>query len=55
MNPGDIASLLIAITELAKIGAVLVEEDREPTEDERLRIKNAVSRANSLWERAGGA
>ena len=48
-----IAEMLIALTEIAKISALLVLEDREPTEEEKNRVKAAVGRANDLWEAAG--
>lgn len=53
MTAVAIAEMLIALTEVAKISALLVVEDREPTEEEKERVRRAVVRANSLWEAAG--
>lgn len=53
MTAVAIAEILIAVTEIAKISALLVVEDREPTEEEKQRVRSAVGRANSLWEAAG--
>ncbi len=53
MTAASIAEILIALAELARISALLFMEDREPTEEEKARVKAAVTRANDLWEAAG--
>ena len=47
----SIAQILILITELSKI-ALILGEDREPTEAEKARVKEAVARANRLFDEA---
>lgn len=53
MTAAIIAETLIAIIEIAKISALLLSEDREPTEEEKQMVRNSVKRANDLWENAG--
>ena len=52
MTAAVIAEMLVAAIEIAKISALLLSQDREPTEAEKQMVKDAVNRANALWEAA---
>lgn len=53
MTAAAIAEMLIAAIELARLSALLLSEDRDPTEEESARVKANVQRANDLWEAVG--
>ncbi len=53
MTAAAIAEILVAAIEIAKISALLVSQDREPTEEEKQLVRDSVNRANRLWEAAG--
>lgn len=47
-----IAQIVLLISELSKIGTILISEEREPTVEETERVRDAVKRANALWEQS---
>ena len=53
MKAEAMAELLIALMEIAKIGVLLAQEDRAPTQEEKDRMSAVVQRANDIWELVG--
>ena len=52
MSSASAIIALVELTRLASVMSIVLSEGREPTDLEKQSVKNAVKRANDLWEQA---